>query len=126
MINKHKIEYVKNEYYENKKPKAKIIIPNGYRLRENAEEIKIAELIEEEFGGSIELLLESNRIMRPDYKWNDSFWEFKFVSSKTSIDSQVRKGIKQIISNIGGLILNVDNCNMAVKNLAFSLRSIGI
>lgn len=117
MNSKHKIEYVKNEYYENKKPKVKIIIPEGYRLKENEAEIKVAELIEEEFGGTLELLLESNKIMRPDYKWNDNFWEFKFVSSKTSIDSQVRKGIKQIISNIGGLILNVDGCNMDVKNI---------
>ena len=63
------------------------------------------------------LLPESNRELRPDFIWNGKLWDFKTVSTKSSIDSQVRKGIKQILSNVGGLFLNIDRSNLKESSI---------
>jgi len=89
-----------------------IIIPNDYAIKKHLEEIRIANLLKKEIGGVIELLKESNvdGEKMADYLWNNSLWELKNISTKSSIDWQVRKAIKQIWKNPGGIILNLKNC----------------
>ena len=89
-----------------------IIIPNDYAINRHLEEIQIANLLKKEIGGVIELLKESNvdGEKMADYLWNNSLWELKNISTKSSIDWQVRKAIKQIWKNPGGIILNLKNC----------------
>ena len=89
-----------------------IIIPNDYAINRHLEEIQIANLLKKEIGGVIELLKESNvdGEKMADYLWNNILWELKNISTKSSIDWQVRKAIKQIWKNPGGIILNLKNC----------------
>ena len=89
-----------------------IIVPDDYIVSKHSEEMQIANLLEEEIGGVIELLKESNvdGVKMADYLWNNSLWELKNISTKSSIDWQVRKAIKQIWKNPGGIILNLKNC----------------
>lgn len=89
-----------------------IIIPNDYAIKRHLEEIRIANLLKKEIGGVIELLKESNvnGEKMADYLWNNSLWELKNISTKSSIDWQVRKAVKQIWKNPGGIILNLKNC----------------
>ena len=89
-----------------------IIIPNDYVISRHLEEIQIANLLKKEIGGVIELLKESNvdGEKMADYLWNNILWELKNISTKSSIDWQVRKAIKQIWKNPGGIILNLKNC----------------
>ena len=42
----------------------------------------------------------------PDYLWNGKMWELKTLSTEKAVDSALRKGLKQIIENPGGIILN--------------------
>lgn len=81
-------------------------------IKKHTEEKDIAKLLVNEFGEDIELLLENNKAM-PDYLWNNKLWELKSASSKTSIDTQIRKGISQIQSNIGGIVLDIRNSKLS-------------
>ena len=46
-------------------------------------------------------------IKNPDYKWNNKFWELKGIRSGTSLDAAIRKAIKQISLNPGGIIIDI-------------------
>ena len=47
--------------------------------------------------------------MMPDYLWNEKYWELKTTTTEKSANSAIRKGIKQISNNPGGIILNYEN-----------------
>ena len=111
------ILFVEKEYYSNISQSRNIIIPDSYNINNHQEEVSFANYIINKFGGTIELLPESNRELRPDFIWNGKLWDFKTVSTKSSIDSQVRKGIKQILSNVGGLFLNIDRSNLKESSI---------
>lgn len=85
-----------------------VIIPEGYRLRKHRREIQTAGWIKDKFGGTIELLPESDvpGVKTPDFLWNGTRWEHKGASSINSIDQQVRAGVKQIGDYDGGLIVD--------------------
>ena len=75
----------------------------------NLNEIRIASQLFNTYGGTWKLLNEKNfDKMNPDYIWNSKLWDLKKVSSVKAVNSAVRKGIKQISENTGGLIIEVD------------------
>lgn len=45
----------------------------------------------------------------PDYIWNNKYWELKTTTTEKSANSAVRKAIKQISDNPGGIILNYNS-----------------
>ena len=61
-------------------------------------------------GGDIELLNESSvdGTKMPDYIWRGKYWELKSTTTSKAANSAIRKGIKQIERNPGGIILNYD------------------
>ena len=65
----------------------------------------------ETFGGRIILLKQNSGYMikNPDYKWNDKFWELKGIQSSVSLDTGIRKSIKQILNKPGGIIIDLSN-----------------
>ena len=102
---------------ENNNKQNKIIIPNGYDINKHSKEIKNANIINNEYGGNIQMLNERVDQKTADMLWNDKLWEIKNVSSHSSIDHAIRNGLKQIIDNQGGIILNVDNSKLELDEI---------
>lgn len=85
----------------------KVRYENGYRSKTHKEEINVANQIRELFGGKIVLLKESQTpgMQMPDMLWKGKQWEIKSISTEKAADSALRKAIKQIHGNQGGVIL---------------------
>lgn len=94
-------------YWDKATPgKGKIEIEEGWDKGQNGDaELRYAKNLHQRFGGDIKLLSNSNDSKSPDYQWNGELWEHKGAGSLTSIDNQLRRGIKQIAENPGGVII---------------------
>ena len=84
--------------------------------------MSIAKWLIKTLGGSVVLLSEKNLnyIKTPDFLWHDKYWDLKDVSSSKAVDNAVRKGLRQIHDNPGGIILDFgkNKINLPeVKNL---------
>ena len=105
-------EDVTAEYFGTAKPgEGSISYDDGYDVSSHKHEVQMANFIFEKFGGDLTLLKERNikDVKTPDYVWNSKYWDLKNVSSEKAAYSAVRHGIKQIIENPGGLILDYRN-----------------
>lgn len=102
---------VTEEYKNRSNGSAKVIVPPEYKIKNHEEEISMANWIANTFGGTIELIPESQE-MTPDYIWEGKLWELKSPSTEKAVDAALRKGIKQINSNPGGIILNFKSGNI--------------
>ena len=63
------------------------------------------------------LLVERCTIWGGSFKWSGKYWELKTVSTEKSANSAVRKGLKQIADNPGGIILNYGNNDISLKEV---------
>lgn len=100
---------VRPEYVKTASPKiGEVVYDTNYDMAAHREEVQIANVIHDTFGGDIKLLNEVNGGGKrmPDYLWNGKMWELKTLSTEKAVDSALRKGLKQIIENPGGIILN--------------------
>lgn len=101
---------VTKKYIDSAKPRmGKVRYENGYRSKNHKEEINVANQIRELFGGKIVLLKESQTpgMKMPDMLWKWKQWEIKSISTEKAADSALRKAIKQIHGNQGGVIFDV-------------------
>ena len=100
---------VTDEYLRSATPgQGSITFDIAYSKSKHRDEIKMADWLLSNFGGSIKLLNESsikNQTM-PDYLWNNKHWELKGAHSVNSADKLLQHAIKQIQNNPGGVILN--------------------
>lgn len=113
-------EDVSAEYAEQATPgEGTITQDEGYDISRHTEEIKIAEWLRSKFGGDIRLLQESNvpNIKRPDYLWRGKLWDLKSTSTAKAADSALRSGLKQILENPGGIILDYGNNNVDFEDV---------
>lgn len=94
-------------YWDKATPgKGKIEIEQGWDKGQNGDaELKYAKILHEKFGGKVLLMKKRNEMMFADYTWNGKLWEHKSAQSVNAIDKQVQKGIHQIETNPGGLIV---------------------
>lgn len=53
----------------------------------------------------------------PDYLWNDKLWELKSTTTAKAANSALRKGLKQIVNNPGGIILNYSNNDVKIDEV---------
>lgn len=53
----------------------------------------------------------------PDYFWRGKLWELKTTSTPNATDSAVRKALKQIQDNPGGIILDYGDHDIDVEKL---------
>lgn len=101
---------VTKKYIDSAKPRmGKVRYENGYRSKNHKEEINVANQIRELFGGKIVLLKESQTpgMKMPDMLWKGKQWEIKSISTEKAADSALRKAIKLIHGNQGGVIFDV-------------------
>ena len=103
---------VTKEYNNNRFPgQGKVSYDEGYDLETHVEEVETAQWLHKTFGGDKKLLAEASTdgIKMPDYNWNGKYWELKSTTTAKSANSAIRKGIKQIEKNPGGIILDYKN-----------------
>lgn len=108
--NKASVKDVSRKYTETAKPRmGKVRYENGYRKNDHKIEIEVANQIHNQFGGKIIMLKESTvpGIKTPDILWKGKEWEIKSISTEKAADSALRKAIKQIKANAGGVIFDV-------------------
>lgn len=106
------VKNVTSEYYGLSYPgKGNIIKSDGYKISNHKDEIRFAEFIHKKFGGEIVLLNEGKEenSKNPDFLWNDKMWELKTLNSSKAVDTQLRKALKQIYKNPGGVFLDTRN-----------------
>ena len=118
---RHKVKSVYGEYMRLATPGVgSISYDVNYVKHKHPEEISVAEILHSVIGGDIKLLEETNtpRKKRPDYIWRGKMWELKTVSNEKAAHHAIRKGLKQITDNPGGLILNYGKNTINPKSCA--------
>lgn len=97
----------------------------GYNPHSHADEIKTAQWLLKNFGGNIVLLNESDNEgeKRADYLWNGQLWDLKSTTTAKAADSAIRKGLKQIKENPGGIILDYGNNAVSLDELQKTIDS---
>ena len=75
-------------------------------MRKSRYEFEMGRWLYKTFGGEIIIREERKDQLNPDYLWNGRFWDLKTISSEKAADAAVRKGIKQIRKNPGGIIID--------------------
>lgn len=103
------VEDVSLEYFRKSNPRNGKVIPHdGFDAVRRKDDLDTAGWIVKWFGGDVELLKESNLPgeLTPDFKWNGEYWEAKTITSKNSIDKQLRKGTKQLGEMKGRIIID--------------------
>ena len=101
---------VTKKYIDSAKPRmGKVRYENGYRIKGHKTEIEVANQLRDQFGGKFVLLKESQTpgMKMPDMLWKGKQWEIKSISTEKAADSALRKAIKQIHGNQGGVIFDV-------------------
>ena len=96
----------------------------GYDMVRHADEVKTAQWLHDNLGGSIVLLNEAHEVSQkmPDYLWRDSLWDLKTSSSEKSANSAIRHGLSQIQENPGGIILNFNQNAFSMQRLREVIR----
>ena len=101
---------VTKKYLDSAKPRmGKVRYERGYHIKGHKTEIEVANQLREQFGGKIVLLKEARTpgIKTPDMLWKGKQWEIKSISTEKAADSALRKAIKQIQGNQGGVIFDI-------------------
>lgn len=103
------VEDITDEFLKLSKPDIGNVI-NGDTIG-HQEETQVANWLVKKFGGDVELLQESpvDGIKTPDFLWNQKAWELKNVSTKTSVDNQIHKAVKQLFGDDVGIVLDIGN-----------------
>lgn len=113
-------EDVTPRYYGTANPgKGTITHEERFSLAKHPEEIEMANFLHNMFGGEIRLLNEVNiqNVKTADFLWNKKLWDLKTVTTEKAADSAIRKGLKQIKSNPGGVILDYRKRNISLESL---------
>lgn len=112
-----KVQDVTKEYFRYAVPgEGTLTYDAGYKTGIHQNEIKMAEWLRDTFGGDIHVLNEREYTsVSPDYQWNGKLWELKGPSTATSTDNAVKKALKQIHDNPGGIILDYGEHEITAK-----------
>lgn len=111
---------VANEYRKTATPgQGAVEYDTGYKPGKHQEEIKIANWLHGTYGGDIRLLNEADEfgVKMPDFEWRGRLWELKTTSTANATDNAVRKAIKQIQDNPGGIILDYGDRDIDIDAL---------
>lgn len=111
---------VMQEYQENSTPgEGNITFDVGYRADLHKNEIEFANWLHSYYGGEIHMVNESKTdgVKTADYIWNGKLWDLKTVNTEKSANTAIKRGIKQIESNPGGIMLNYGSNNVSIKEV---------
>lgn len=111
---------VQDEYLKSATPQqGSVTYDKGYETKLHNDEVCFAEWLYSYYGGNIKLLNEinKNKIKTPDYLWNGKLWDLKTATTEKSANGLIRKGLKQIADNPGGIFLDYGDRNISVDIL---------
>lgn len=111
-------EDVTRYYEETARPKqGSVVYDADFVTKKHADEIRMANWIHDNYGGNLRVIAEDkkNQQSRPDYLWNGKLWDLKNPKSVKGTDGLLRKGLSQIASNPGGVILSYDGYDVDLK-----------
>lgn len=113
------ISDITKNYLENATPGTGTISrEHGFKEKAHEDEISVAEVIFNSFGGDIILLAEESfRNENPDYRWNGKLWDLKTPTKIKNLGKLVQKGLSQIFPSPGGLIIDVSNLKDPQKKI---------
>lgn len=97
------------EYLRTAKPgTGSISYEANYSKGGHADEIMGAQWLHDKLGGDIILLKEADAYQekRADYLWRGKLWDYKSPTTEKAADDRLRHGMKQIMPNPGGIILD--------------------
>ena len=112
-----KYQNVTAEYFGTAQPgEGKIIYGDNLKESTHRKEIEVAGLIHKTFGGNITIPKERNAeyVKNPDYVWKDKLWDLKTLTTEKSADTAIRKGLRQIAENPGGIIIDYRGKNISI------------
>ncbi len=97
---------ITEQYVENATPgKGMIKREERFREKDHEDEISVAQILYDNYGGNIILLAEESfRNENPDYKWNNKLWDLKKPIKINNLGKLVQKGLSQIFNNPGIVI----------------------
>ncbi len=113
-------EDVLEEYLSTATPgKGAVTYDDGYDKGKFKDEVATAQWLHDNLGGDVQVLRDANRdkVKTPDYLWRKKFWELKSVTTEKAADTAVRKALKQISGNPGGVILNYGGNNISLNEV---------
>lgn len=121
-----KVQDVTKEYLRSATPgKGAVTYDAGYKAGNHQSEMITTEWLHDTFGGDIHVFNERGYTsVSPDYQWNGKLWELKAPSTATSTDNAVKKALKQIYDNPGGIILDYGEHEITAEVLAVVKRRI--
>jgi hypothetical protein len=118
---------VTDEYKNKATPgKGSVIRESAYDDSLHKNEIEMAQWLIKELGGDVTLIKEASgafEISKPDYMWHDHYWELKTLSTTKSVDSALRKAIRQIHDRPGGVILDFGKNNINISSVESAIKS---
>ena len=102
---------VTEKYKEKASPgKGSLSREKGFREKGHSDEIYMAQIVFDQFGGDIVLLAEDSfRDENPDYRWNGFLWDLKKPNKVKNLGKLIQKGLSQIFNNPGGIIIDCTN-----------------
>ena len=103
------------EYFGTAKPgDGQFKVDDGCDRGRITNEMQVAKLLHDTLGGDIRVLEErnENNVKTPDYLWRGKYWDLKTTSTEKAVDSAIRSGLKQIMQNPGGLIIDFGKNNI--------------
>lgn len=106
--------------------KGTLTVEDGYETKDHEKEIQVAKWLSDNFSGEITLLKEVNRdkISTPDYLWDNKLWELKSPApTLNAIDKRLQKGLHQIETNPGGVIINLEKNELDVNEIAKKIEN---
>ena len=110
-----------SEYNRKKKPGTGLVeFEEGYKIKTHKVEIEFSKWIHDNLGGDLTLLVDDNKpnkVNTADYIWNGKLWELKTASTEKSVKSSLKKGLKQISSNLGGIMLDFGSNDFSIDLL---------
>lgn len=112
-----KYQNVTAEYFGTARPgEGKITYGDNLKESTHRKEIEVAGLIHKTFGGNITIPKERNAeyVKNPDYVWKDKLWDLKTLTTEKSADTAIRKGLRQIAENPGGIIIDYRGKNISI------------
>lgn len=111
---------VSSEYTDMATPgKGRINFQDGFRPNNHRNEVTMVNLLHETFGGDFVLLDEriTPNTKTPDFMWDDKAWDLKTISTLNAVDNAIRSGLKQIVTDSGGLVLEFNMKESDLENV---------
>ena len=86
--------------------------------KEHANEYRVGKLLCERIGGKLECLGETlYGKPNPDYLWRNKLWDLKTPKRIKNLSKLVQKGLQQIETNPGGIVVDISSLNNALDEI---------